>query len=158
MIIDFDGTDRAIVAAVGCVLARAGVGTTKAAMNAAKASTPDTSAALQWTLLGTSPANGGMDVYVARTSIRRSGDSARMADLWDFKTPQVFGGKSYLSARNQHEYDCARSRWRMLGTTGFSGHMGQGAVVASDQGAGAWEPVGSSGPLYDHWKVACAKP
>jgi hypothetical protein len=158
MIIDFDGPDRATVAAVGCVLTRAGAGSAKTAMNAAKASAPDTGVTLQWTLLGTSPANGGMDVYVARTSIRRSGDSARMADLWDFKTPQLFANKSYLSARNQHEYDCARSRRRMLATTGFSGHMGQGAVVASDQGAGAWEPVGSSGPLYDHWKVACSKP
>jgi len=157
MIIDFDGPDRATVAAVGCVLARAGAGTAKAAVNPAKASAPETGPALQWTLLGTSPANGGMDVYVARSSIQRTGDVARMTDLFDFKTPQVFEGKSYLSARNQHEYDCAKPRRRMLATTGFSGHMGQGAIVASSQGAGAWGPVGSSGPLYDHWKVACSK-
>jgi hypothetical protein len=155
MIIDFDGPDRATVAAVGCVLARAGAGTAKAAVNPTKA--PDTGATLQWTRLGTSPANGGMDVYVARSSIQRMGNVARMTDLFDFKIPQVFEGKSYLSARNQHEYDCAKPRRRMLATTGFSGHMGQGAVVASSQGAGAWGSVGSSGPLYDHWKVACSK-
>jgi hypothetical protein len=156
MIIDFDGPDRATVAAVGCVLARAG--TTKAAMNAAKASPQDGGTALQWTLLGSSRANGGMDVYVARSSIQRAGDVARMTDLFDFKTAQVFEGKSYLSARNQYEYDCAKSRRRMLATTGFSGHMGQGTVVASAQGAGSWDPVNSSGPLHDHWKVACSKP
>lgn len=158
MIIDFNGADRASVAAVGCALTRAGAGTAKAAAaSTAPAPATSTGAALQWTLLGTSAANGGMDVYVAPSSIQRSGNSARMADLWDFKTAQMFEGKPFLSARNQYEYDCARLRRRMLATAGYSGHMGQGAVVGSEQHAGGWEPVGSSGPAHEHWKVACSK-
>ena len=43
----------------------------------------------QWTLLGTTAANGGVDVYVS-SSIRRSGPLAKMTELWDFKTPQAF--------------------------------------------------------------------
>lgn len=157
MIIDFDGADRATVATVGCVLKRAGAGTAKAATGntVVAAAAPD--AAHQWTLLGTSAAEGGMDIYVAPSSIRRSGNTARMLDLWDFKTRHTFEGKPFWSARNHYEYDCASSRRRMLGTTGFSEHMGQGTVIGSGDGVGAWEKVGTSGPAHEHWKVACSK-
>ena len=78
MIIDFDGADHATVAAVGCGLARAGASAAKAAMANTAAAAVDAGAPQEWTLLGTSAANGGMDVYVAPASIRRSGDTARM--------------------------------------------------------------------------------
>jgi hypothetical protein len=155
MIVDFDGPDHASVAAVGCTLARAGGGATKVPTNTSAAA--DAPAALQWVLLGTSAANGGMDVYVARAAIRRSGDSAQMWDLWDFKTAHVFEGKPFLSARNQYEYDCAGARRRMLSTLGFSGQMGQGAVVGSGHSTLAWEPVPPGGPIRDYWKIACTK-
>jgi len=156
MIIDFDSADRATVNTVGCGLARSGGSPAKTAMTNTAVAGEDTGPAQQqWTLLGTSAANGGMDVYVAPASIRRSGDKARMLDLFDFKNRQAFDGKPFFSARNEFEYDCARSRQRMLGTTGFSGHMGKGAVVASSDGAGAWEPVGTTGPHYEHWQMAC---
>ena len=108
-------------------------------------------------LLGTTAANGGMDVYVARSTIRRSGHSAEMWDPWDFETAHQFEGKRFLSARNQYEYDCAGTRRRMLATVGFSEHMGQGAVVGSGSAMLAWEPVGASGPIRDYWNIACAK-
>ena len=156
MIIDFDSPDHATVAAVGCGLARTGGSVAKAATNTAAAAVA-TGAPQDWKLLGTSAANGGMDVYVAPSSIRRSGSTARMTDLWDFKTRQLFEGKPFLSARTEYEYDCTRSRQRMLGTTGFSGPMGKGSVVGSGDDVGAWEPVGTSGPHYEHWSVACRR-
>jgi hypothetical protein len=45
----------------------------------------------------------------------------------------------------------------MLSTAGFSGHMGQGAVVGSGNSPLAWERVPSGGPIRDAWKVACTK-
>jgi hypothetical protein len=158
MIIDFSGPDRATVAGVGCGLRR--VGGSEGARPWAMATTApaaDGPAPDQWTLLGTTAANDGMDVYVSRSTIRRSGPLAKMAELWDFKTPQAFEGKPYLSARNQYEYDCVASRRKMLWTTGFSGHMGQGAVVGSGKAGTGWEEVGS-GPLHDLWKAACTRP
>jgi hypothetical protein len=152
MIVDFDGPSRASVAAVGCALARAGAGT---APNATRA--PDAPAGQQWELLGTSAANGGMDVYVARSSIRRSGRLARMWDMWDFKTAHAFEGKPFLSARNEYEYDCAGARRRMLSTVGYSGHMGQGSVVGSGDAVLTWEQVPRDGPIHDYWKIACSK-
>jgi hypothetical protein len=117
----------------------------------------DVAATKQWELLGTSDANGGMNVYVARSTIRRSGASAQMSDLVNFRRSHAFEGKSFLSTRNQYEYDCTGTRRRMLSTTGFSGHMGQGAVVGSGNSSLAWEQVPPSGPIHDYWKIACTK-
>jgi hypothetical protein len=154
MIIDLDGPNHAMVAAVGCALARAG-GAAAAAANPSQAT--DVPAANQWALLGTWDANGGIDVYVARSSIRRSGKSAQMWDLWDFKTVRMFEGKPFLSARNHYEYDCASARRRMLSTAGFSGHMAQGTVVGSGNSTLAWQPIPSAGPIREYWKIACTK-
>ena len=119
--------------------ARGGGSAAKAAVASTAAAAVDTGATPQWKLLGTSAGNGGIDVYVAPASIRRSGDKARMHNLFDFKSAPAFEGKPFLSARNEYEFDCARSRQRMLGTTGFSGHMGKGTIVASSEGDGVWE-------------------
>jgi hypothetical protein len=155
MIVDFSDPDHATVAAVGCALKRSGNAKSAAANTApAEANNPSSE---KWVLLGTTEANGGMDVYVAQSSIRRSGASAQMSDLWDFKSAHVFEGKSFLSARNRYEYDCAGARRRMLSTTGFSGHMGQGAVVASGNSTLAWQKVPPGGPIHDYWTTACKK-
>ena len=155
MIIDFDGPDHATVAAVGCTLARPG-GAAAGAANAVRSA--EAPAAKHWVLLGTSEANGGMDIYVGRADIRRAGALAQMSDLWDFKSAHVFEGKPFLSTRNYYEYDCVSSRRRMLSTTGFSGHMAQGAVVGSGNSAAAWEEVATTGPSHETWKIACTKP
>ena len=156
MIIDFSDANHATVAAVGCALTRAG--SAKAASLASPSTTTANNASPEkWVLLGTTEANGGMDVYVAQSSIRRSGSSAQMADLWDFKQAHVFEGKPFLSARNHYEYDCAGTRRRMLSTTGFSGHMGEGTVIASSNSTLAWEKVPPTGPLHDYWMAACKK-
>ena len=155
MIVDFSGADRAGVAVVGCMLRRSGPAAAAKAANAGPAPGATSAGAAQWTLLGSSAANGGMDVYVSVASVRRSGDKARMLGLFDFKTRQTFGGKPFLSARNELEFDCAKPRQRMLGSTGYAGPMGSGAVVASSAEDGPWEPVGRSGPHFEHWKVAC---
>jgi hypothetical protein len=158
MIIDFDGPEHATVAAVGCGLARAGSGDARATATAAKISMASEGAAANpWVSLGTSAANGGMDLYVARSTIRRQGALAQMSDLWDFKTTHMFEGRSFLSTRNQYEYDCVLSRRRMLATTGFAGHMGQGAVVGSGNAVGAWEEIATTGLSHDYWKVACTR-
>jgi hypothetical protein len=152
MIIDFDGANRATVAAVGCALARTGSGSAAAANPTRTAYVPETT---EWVRLGTWDLNGGTDVFVARSTIRRSGDSAQMWDLWDFKNARRFEGKPYLSARNHYEYDCAGARRRMLSTAGFSGHMGQGAVVGSGNLTLAWEPIPPGGLIREYWKIAC---
>ena len=157
MIIDFDSADHATVAAVGCGLARSGASASKAAVATTAVAAADAGATPQWTLLRTVAGNGGIDVYVAPGSIRRSGDRARMLSLFDFKTRQVFEGKSYQSTRNEYEFDCAGSRLRIVETTGYTGHMGKGPAMLSSHGDGTWEPAGSSGPGHEHWTAACKR-
>ena len=146
MIIDFNGPDRATVAAVGCALARAGgPGAANASVEA------------KWEMLGTSADNGGVDTYVDRSTIRKSGSVVQMWELWNFKSAHAFEGKQFLSVRNQYEYDCASMRRRMLSTRGFAQHMGRGAVVASSDGTLAWERIDATSVFVDHWKTACDK-
>ena len=159
MIIDFSGPDRATVAVVGCGLRRVGGrdGARPMAM-ATDAPSADGASPDQWTLLGTSAMDGQPDVFVSRSTIRRSGSVAKMAELWDFKAPRAFGDKTVVSLRNQFEYDCVASRKKLLWTTGFSKHMGQGAVVGSGSPNVGWVEVPTSGPLHDAWKAACTRP
>jgi hypothetical protein len=157
MIIDFSGPDRATVAGVGCGLRRGGDGAQRTAM-ASTAPAADGPAPERWALLGKAPDYGGVDIYVSRSTVRRSGPLAQVAELWDFKTPRAFEGKNFLSVRNQFEYDCVAGRRRMLSTTGFSGHMGQGGVVASDKAGAGWVEIATTGLSRDAWKAACAKP
>jgi hypothetical protein len=146
MIIDFNGNGRAVVAAVGCTWAHVSGSAATNAMVEAK-----------WELLGTSADNGGMNSYVDRSTIRRSGSVAQMWELWDFKSAHAFEGKQFLSVRNQYEYDCASMRRRMLFTRGFAQHMGRGAVVASSDDTLAWERIEATSLFVSHWQAACAK-
>lgn len=146
MIIDFNGPDRATVAAVGCTLSR------EVGRGAANAPVEP-----KWEKLDSSADNGGIDTYFDRSTIRRSGNVARMGELWDFRTAHAFEGKQFLSVRNQYEYDCAGMRRRMLFTRGFAQHMGRGALIAASDDALAWERIDASSLFVSHWKTACAK-
>jgi hypothetical protein len=48
-----------------------------------------------------------------------------MWDLFDLKTPRSMGGKTFLSAKTQREYECIEESMRVLATTSFSAHMGE---------------------------------
>jgi surface-adhesin protein E len=111
-----------------------------------------------WVSLGDS-VNMAMTVYADPDTIRRKGDLVKMWDLQDFKTARpAKANESYLSSKNQSEYDCSEKRRRTLAFTWFSGHMGKGDVVYSDSDEDKWEPVepGSVGKTL--WKFACGKP
>jgi hypothetical protein len=148
MIVDFNGSERAMVNAVGCNLARAGGGATAPAAQVAPP---------KWDLLASSPDNHGMDAYIDRSSIHRTGRFAQMVDLWDFKSAHAFEGKAFLSARNQFEYDCVNTRRRLLSTRGFTDHMGRGSVIASSDEPLGWQPIPAGSLFMEHWKTACAR-
>jgi hypothetical protein len=158
MIIDFSGSDRATVAAVGCGLRRVGGARPMETAMATEAPSADRAAPDQWTSLGTSEMDGHPEIFVPRSTVRRSGPLAKMVELWDFKAPHTIAGKTFMSLRNQFEYDCVASRKRLLFTTGYTKHMGQGVVVASGSPDAGWSEVPTTGVLRDTWKAACTKP
>jgi len=99
----------------------------------------------------------GMTVYVDSDTIRRNGNSAKMWQLFDYKTVQRVAGDSLLSMKRFNEYDCTEARTRTLGYTWFSGHMGSGNVVYSTTEVQQWEQVAPRSINQTLWKAACGK-
>lgn len=114
-------------------------------------------AGADWVEGCSSEANGGMVVYYARSTLRRSGDAVTIWDMFDFKTVQAWDALRVLSTKTQHEYNCRSKRMRALSSTGYAGHMGKGVVVAFDYTPLAWEAV-EPGGFFDvcMLKPACA--
>ena len=113
-------------------------------------------AAAKWALRGTLSDYGGVDIYSDPVTLRRSGNVARMWEMWDFKAMQVVAQKRVMSLKNLMEFDCGGSRRWMISTTGYSEHLGRGRVVASGDLANSWEPV-TGGYPETLWKSACGR-
>ena len=102
---------------------------------------------------------GGSDeqtAYINPTTIRRSGDRAKLWGLYDYKSAKALGKRHYLSIRAQNEYDCKEERSRSIYSTFNAENMGGGETVyVSDGVPGNWTPVvpGSVGETL--WKIAC---
>ena len=125
---------------------------------AGRAAPPVVTTATDWFSTCSSKAYGGTDVYVARSTISRSGDMVRMWDMYDFKTQQNADGTRFLSAKHEHEYDCKQPRRRMLSITGYSGNMGKGSVVGSEKTSFPWDPIAAGDFIEScYWKIACGK-
>jgi hypothetical protein len=113
-------------------------------------------AGAEWVPMGSHTANGGVDIYAARSTIRRSGNLVRMWDMWDYKTTQTIAGRRFLSAKYEHEYNCKDGRLRDLSVTAFTGQMGNGTVVDSGDDTLPWQSVERGGVLDALRKFACA--
>ena len=116
-------------------------------------------AAAEWEQTGTTT-KGESAFYVARSTIQRSGNLARMWEMIDNKAATMIDGKPVLSIRNLMEYDCKGSRRRMLAATAYAGHLGKGTVVGSESFPPPyeWHAVGpSDGYAQYNLKLACEK-
>lgn len=113
-----------------------------------------TAASAEWTDVGDSDE---FIQYVDRATIRRNGNFVKMWDLKDYKSTQTAAGESFLSTKSQQEYDCKEEKRRLLAFAWFSGQMGNGKVVFSNNDPAKWAPVqpGSIGETL--WKIACGK-
>ena len=99
----------------------------------------------------------GVTIYVDSDTIRRKGDRVKIWELIDYETIQTVAGTSYLSARLQREYDCARELHRTLALTELSGNMGTGTELLANPDEQKWEPVDPGSIAKRLWKVACDK-
>ncbi len=97
-------------------------------------------------------------LYADHATIRRSGDKVKIWYLMDFKTTEFDGRYSFLSSKEQREYDCKDERTRSLFSIYLSGHMGAGSLVYSEDGTpGNWKPIIPNSPSETLWKLACGK-
>ena len=96
-------------------------------------------------------------VYADPTSIIRSGHKVQMRSLIDHKTPLSKAGKTFISVKAQHEFDCTGAQARMLFASTHSGSMGRGERVGTDYKIENWEPVQPLSIADALWKIACGK-
>jgi len=116
-------------------------------------------ASAEWEQTGTS-LKGESAFYVARSTIRRSGDLVTLWEMIDNKAATMIDGKPAFSVRHMMEYDCKGSRRRMLAATAYAGHLGKGTVVGSENFPPPypWHAVGVDDGCARHsLKLACEK-
>lgn len=115
-----------------------------------------TNASAEWVRIG----ENSRSIAYADTSIRRSGDTAVVWVLFDYKSIQESprSGRRYLSEKAQHEIACKLERDRVLFFTWHADQMGNGAVVYTGKKPTDWEPTSSPGSYGKaFWKFACGK-
>ncbi|MDO8464886.1 MAG: hypothetical protein Q7S46_06485 [Gallionella sp.] len=96
-------------------------------------------------------------VYADPTSIIRSGNKVQMRSLIDHKTPLSKAGKTFMSVKAQHEFNCAGAQVRMLFASTHSESMGKGERVGTDYKIENWESVQPLSIAETLWKIACGK-
>lgn len=96
-------------------------------------------------------------VYADPTSIVISGNKVQMRSLIDHKTPLSRSGKTFMSVKAQHEFNCAGAQVRMLFASVHSGNMGKGERIATDYKIENWGPVQPFSIAEALWKIACGK-
>lgn len=114
------------------------------------------SAAAEWVQVG---GNDPLTAYADPTTIRWAGSLVKMSVLYNFKITKTSpSGKSFMSVKEQDEFDCKDERNRVLDFTMHSGQMGIGDVVLANAEALAWQPVPAGGSVIEPlWKFACGK-
>jgi hypothetical protein len=95
-------------------------------------------AAAEWTVIDSQPSRS---IFADLGSIRRTGDTARIWTLINYSKPQPGKGKNYRSVTNLTEVDCNEERVRLLQGSIFTGKMGGGEIVVSDNSPRDWEYV-----------------
>ena len=110
-----------------------------------------------WFEIGVSD-NSGTTFYVDPTSIRKSGDKAKMWSLYNYNSVRDTLGVWSLSSIALNEYDCKKDKVIMRFLSVHSGNMGRGEVVITNMNIDAIEvhaPPGSISKIS--LKLACGK-
>ncbi len=95
--------------------------------------------------------------YVDPTTIRKSGNTVKMWSLHDYKTAREFIGRTYMSSKFLHEYDCMEEQARQLHNSFHSGNMGRGDIVWSNNEPRNWQPISPGSLGKAKWEIACKK-
>ncbi len=109
-------------------------------------------AAQQWVAMGS---NGQADIFIDKTTITRSGGTAKMWSLQELKQPASAGGAAYVSLKRLDEYDCKEPRTRGVEISAFPQPMAQGKAVATEKGSGSWTAVAPDSASDGMRRIAC---
>lgn len=122
------------------------------------------SAMAEWTRVGEHVVERGLSgeqttvtAYVDIATIRRTSNIVEMRNLFDYKTVRslAFGDK-YLSRIEPAEYDCKKGGVRTLSYSFFSGNMGDGlAVFSNNDPLLKWERIKPNSIEEILWRIVC---
>ncbi|OFZ66408.1 MAG: hypothetical protein A2V79_01480 [Betaproteobacteria bacterium RBG_16_56_24] len=112
------------------------------------------SALAEWVKVGS---NEITTIYVDSATIQRTGNMAMMWHLTDFKTAKKDMGATYMSTKDQNEYDCKEEKLRRRAFSEHSKNMGGGEMVYSDSFTAKWKTVPPDSGIEILWKIACMK-
>lgn len=80
--------------------------------------------------------------------------------LIDFKSPQSVDGdlrgRTYLSTKSEHEFDCALGQVRIHSVAYYSGHMGKGETAFTTIKHEGWAAVLPGSTEKKMWDAVCA--
>ena len=95
--------------------------------------------------------------YANLATIHKAGNMVQMLSLIDFKKPETYKGKLYMSMEVQAEYDCKEDKVRVLLSSMYSKNMAGGKVIGTDNNSSNWIPVPPHSFNKHLWKIACEK-
>jgi hypothetical protein len=93
--------------------------------------------------------------YADAGAIQKSGTTAIMPSLLDYKSYQRMVEVGYYSQKSRVEYDCAAPRMRGLYVALHAEKLGEGKIIYEDASAHDWEAVASGTIAETLWKLAC---
>jgi hypothetical protein len=97
---------------------------------------------------------GRETVYFDPETIDRQGQ--RVA-IWQLTDMQWNNTTRFLSTKTHKEFDCAKSRVRVLQVLEFSRQMGTGKSASGYIEDGRWQPVETRSVNQALWKAACGQ-
>jgi Surface-adhesin protein E len=103
---------------------------------------------------------GGDKVFIYPNTIKKSGSSVTMWDMFNSGSPQNLAGYSpYLSKVSQVQYDCEEKKMRTRFTNIYSEKDGKGArILAKDTSTLLdWQPVVAGTAHEALFEYACGK-
>jgi len=93
--------------------------------------------------------------YADPATIVKSGNTAQLWSLLDYKDFQRMVEVGYFSQKSLVEYDCTERKARGLNLSLHSEHMGEGKVVYEDSSAHEWSAVPPQTITETLWNIAC---
>lgn len=93
--------------------------------------------------------------YADPATIVRSGNTAKLWSLLDYKDFQRMVEVGYFSQKALVEYDCAERKARGLSLSLHAEHMGEGKVIYEDTSPHEWKPVFPETITEMLWNIAC---
>lgn len=97
-------------------------------------------------------------IYADSSTIIRNGDLATMWTLLDFKAGDTTPvANQSQSEKTRKEFDCRKRKFRQLQTALYSGHMGAGTTLNSNDRVADWMKFQNGSLNEIEWHTACGK-